>query len=131
MARKKTPFPKLAEREALAALRWLHALGTVTSKQIASALRERERLVDEIKAKLEALGGEGARFLNAASFTKPTRRRRAKRVSAKARAAWAMQGRYIGAVRRLSAANRAAVKKIRETKGVRAAVAAAKRIAKA
>lgn len=122
-------FPQLTENEAHAALRWLHAVGTVTSKQIVSALRRREKLVAEIKAKLEALGGEGARFLGSASLRNRPARRRQKRVSAKARKAWADQGRYIGAVRTLSKADRAKVRAIREKNGVGAAIAAAKRLA--
>jgi hypothetical protein len=40
------------------------------------------------------------------------------------------QGRYMAAVRQLSKADRAKVKAIREKSGVRAAIAAAKRMAK-
>jgi hypothetical protein len=47
----------------------------------------------------------------------------------RAEAAWRAQGRYLGAVRRLSKVNRAKVKAIREKKGVGSAIAAAKRIA--
>ena len=45
--RRKAPFPKLAAEDALAALRWLHATGELTAKQIAGALRKREEFVDE------------------------------------------------------------------------------------
>lgn len=51
------------------------------------------------------------------------------RVSAATRAAWAAQGRYMAAVRRLPKAARARIKAIREKSGVRAAIAAAKRSA--
>ena len=130
MTRRKALFPKLSEREALAALRWLHALGKVRSKEIVDALRERDRLAAEIRERLEQLGGEGARFLNAASFHERAPRPKTKRVSAKARAAWKAQGRYLGAVRRLSKTDRAKVKAIREKSGVRAAIATAMKIAR-
>lgn len=49
---------------------------------------------------------------------KPRRRK----VSAKARAAWKAQGRYMAAVRRLSKADRAKVRAVREKSGIRAAI---------
>lgn len=129
MARK-ARFPRLSADETHHALKWLHATGKVRAKEIVDALCGRDRLVAEIKARLEELGGEGTRFLNAASFSKTTPRRRAEGVSAAARAAWRAQGRYLGAVRRLSKADRVKVKAIREKSGVRAAIAEAMRIAK-
>lgn len=126
MARK-SPFPRLSPKEAHAALRWLHALGKVRSSDIANALKEREQLVDELKKRLEQLGGEGLRFLRGAtSFEKRPRRRSASKA---ARAAWRAQGRYMGFVRQLSKADRMKVKAIREKSGVRAAIASAKKIA--
>jgi hypothetical protein len=129
--RRKAPFPKLAAEDALAALRWLHATGVVTAKQIASALRKRQELVDEIRRRLEELGGRGARFLTSvAALRRPTSpRRRRRKASAKAVAAWKAQGQYMAAVRRLSKADRLKVKKIREAKGVAAATNAARRMA--
>jgi hypothetical protein len=49
-------------------------------------------------------------------------------ISAKRRAAMRIQGRYMGAISRLSAAKRAEVKKVRATKGVDAAIALAKKL---
>ena len=51
-------------------------------------------------------------------------------ISAKRRAAMRVQGRYIGAIRPLSAAQRAQVKKLRVTKGAEAAIAFARRLAR-
>jgi hypothetical protein len=99
----------------------------VPANQIVNALRRRDRLVAEIKARLEELGGEGLRFMRGPESLR--KRPRRKRVSAKARAAWKAQGRYLGAVRRLSKADRAKVKAIREKNGVKAAIAAARRLA--
>jgi hypothetical protein len=47
--------------------------------------------------------------------------------SAKARASLVLQGRYMGYVRQLKPRQKAQVRKIREAKGVRAAIAKAKR----
>ena len=130
MARRKSPFPKLSPKEAHAALRWLHALGKVKTSDITGALRRREELVNEIKERLEQLGGEGLRFLRGPEALQKRARKAPKRVSKAARAAWKAQGRYMAAVRRLSKADRARMKVIREKSGVGAAIAAAKKTAK-
>jgi len=134
--RKNAPFPRLTAADAHTALRWLHATGVVTAKQIAGALKKRQELVSEIKARLkelaslQALGGDSARFVtSSAALRRPTRRRHRK-ATAKAVAAWRAQGRYLAAVRLLSKTARLKVKKIREAKGVGMAIAAAKRMAK-
>ena len=49
-------------------------------------------------------------------------------ISAKRRAAMRVQGRYMSAIRTLSAAQRAQVKKVRAAKGVDAAIAAARKL---
>jgi hypothetical protein len=51
-------------------------------------------------------------------------------ISAKRRAAMRVQGRYMGAIRTLSAAQRAQVKKLRAAKGAEAAVALAQKLAR-
>jgi hypothetical protein len=127
---RKSPFPKLAADEAHAALRWLHALGKVSAKEIAGALKERDRLAAEIRARLEQLGGQGGRFLTSVAALQRPAKRRLRRVSAKARAAWAAQGRYMAAVRRLPKAARVKVAAIRKAKGVKAAIAAAKKVSR-
>jgi hypothetical protein len=128
--RKKAPFPKLTAADAVAALWWMHATGVVTAKQIGDALRKRKELVEEIRQRLEALGGHGARFLTgvAALRRPPAVKRRRRKISARAQAVWRAQGRYMAAVRQLSKANRVKVKKIREAKGVGAAIAAAAKL---
>lgn len=135
MARKQQ-FPRLSGDEALAALRWLVGRGTIKVSHIKGALRRREGLVREIRTRLAALGDDGLRLLkdgpfpmNAKRTVGPTKRRH-RRASAKARAAWKAQGQYLGAVRRLSKTNRAKVKAVREKSGARAAIATAKKIAK-
>ncbi len=58
-----------------------------------------------------------------------TRRRRV-RLSPKGRATRVLYGRYIGHLRHLKPRQKALVKKIRRSKGVRAAIAKAKRLSK-
>ena len=53
--------------------------------------------------------------------------RRRPRLSAKARASMVLQGRYMGYMRQLKPRQKAQVRKIRKTKGVRTAIATAKR----
>jgi hypothetical protein len=66
----------------------------------------------------DAIGSDGAsRFT--ASRPRP-------RFSPKARASLVLQGRYIGYIRHLKPRQKAQVRKIRETKGVRAAIAKAR-----
>lgn len=130
MPRRKTAFPRLPPAEAHAALRWLHALGKVKASDIAGALKGRDQLVQEIKDRLEQLGGEGLRFLRGPEGLRKRARKARKRVSKAARAAWKAQGRYMAAVRRLSKADRAKIKAIRKKTGVRAAIAAAKKMAR-
>jgi hypothetical protein len=130
MPRRKTAFPRLSPDQAHAALRWLHAVGKVKASDIAGALKGREQLVQEIKARLEQLGGEGLRFLRGPEGLQKRARKAQKRVSKAARAAWKAQGRYMAAVRRLSKADRGKIKALRDKAGVRAAIAAAKRMAK-
>lgn len=60
----KHKFPKLSAEQPHVALRWLHALGKVTARDIEKALGHRDRLVQEIKERLERLGGEGITVLD-------------------------------------------------------------------
>ena len=52
-----------------------------------------------------------------------------RRLSPKARASMVLQGRYMGYVRQLKPRQKARVRRIRETKGVRAAIAKARKLA--
>ncbi len=102
------------------------------ASEIVSALRKREALVAEVRSKLGALGGHGLRFLRGPEAFEPRPVRRARRkASAKAQSAWRNQGKYLGAVRHFSRTDRAKVKAIRQKSGVRAAIAAARKPAKA
>jgi DNA-binding CsgD family transcriptional regulator len=57
------------------------------------------------------------------------RRRRRLQLTPARRAALRLQGQYMGTMRGLSRAQKAKVRKIRDTKGIRAAIAAARRLA--
>jgi hypothetical protein len=85
-----------------------------------------------IRRRLEELGGQAAWILTSVTALRwpPAAKRRRRKALAKARAAWKAQGRYLGAVRQLSVADRAKVKAIREKKGVRAAITAARKMEK-
>ena len=110
----------------------LHILiseGKLTAKHVSDALKRREQLIHELRTKLAGLvGGKDGPFPAKKSRRKVTRKKR--RMSPARRAALRLNGKYMGHVRRLSTAQKATVKKIRETKGVRAGIAAAKRMAK-
>jgi hypothetical protein len=115
--------------------------GQVRASDVWKALQRREHLLNDLKGRLAALGenmkgvaakgGPFRELSNATRARKPQRRRkRSKPISAARKAAMHTQGRYLAAVRPLSKANRAKVKAIRTKSGVRAAIAAAKRIGK-
>jgi hypothetical protein len=133
-------MPKAARRVTFSADRAAQALsiliheGKLKAQDVARALRRRERLIRELTDKLSSLGHEasdaaaslvGRRGPRAAGRKKPAR------ISKALRAARQAQGRYLGAIRRLPANSRAKVKAIREKSGVRTAIAAAKKMAKA
>jgi hypothetical protein len=106
------------------------------------ALQRRDRLIRALRASLAALEagvvGVGRRVLKDGPFPmagkgKPagTRAvRRNPRISAATRKIYQQQGRYMAAVRQLPKAGRAKVKAIREKSGVRATIAAAKKMAR-
>jgi hypothetical protein len=107
--------------------------GKLKAAEVWRALERRERILNELKGRLEALGGDlkGMVAKNAPSRMGRRRAEKPQRKASKARrAAMAMHGKYLGAIRQLSKANRAKAKAIREKSGVRAAIAAAKRMAR-
>jgi signal transduction histidine kinase len=117
----------------------LVAEGRIAAREVEKALKKRDRLIREIRERMAALGVEGARVggrlasraaKSLRSAEKRTRKDRRRAVSAATKAARRAQGQYMAAVRRLSKDVRKRVLEIRKTKGVRAAIAAAKRLAK-
>lgn len=70
--------------------------------------------------------------LSATVSTNGTRKRNdRRRLSAKARASLVLQGRYMGFMRQLKPRQKAQVRKVKDAKGVRAAITRAKRLARA
>jgi hypothetical protein len=92
----------------------------------------------ELKATLAPLALIGGTVVSEAGRPDASPNGRAKKasspsgglISPKRRAAMRVQGRYMGAISRLSAAKRAEVKKVRAEKGADAAIALAQRLAR-
>jgi hypothetical protein len=121
---------KISADRAAHALHLLIADGKIAAKDVTNALKRREAMISDLRKRLIALeqgaiSGIGATGRELARTA--TRKRR--KMSPARLAALRLNGSYMGYVRRLSKAQKASLKKIRETKGVRAAIAAARKIA--
>jgi hypothetical protein len=81
-----------------------------------------------LRAALRSLDGTLQKVI-ATNGTATTVPRRRPHLSAKARASLVLQGRYMGFMRQLKPRQKAQVRKIKEAKGVRAAIKKAKSIA--
>ncbi len=88
------------------------------------SLSEVDRSLRPFAAMLSALDGGGGVARNIIARRRP-------RLSRKQRASLKLQGRYMGYMRQLTARQKAQVRKIREAKGVRAAIARARKVARA
>jgi hypothetical protein len=142
MARRRRSSLALSAQQAQAALGVLVQEGKLKAGEIRKALQRRDRLIKALKARLAAIEtgvvSIGRRMLKDGPFPMAGKRktatrrpaRRKPRISAATRKMYQQQGRYMAAVRQLPKDARAKVKEIREKSGVRAAIAAAKRIAK-
>jgi hypothetical protein len=126
---------RLSSQHAVQALQALVDEGKLSAHDVVQALRRRERTIEDLRRRLAELveGVSGA----ASRITRTVRQRAPRKVQKKSRpiskaqrAARQAQGRYMGAVRQLSAEAKAKVKAIREKSGVRAAIVAAKKMAK-
>jgi hypothetical protein len=115
---------RIAANHAVHALHLLVAEGKIKTQDIASALKRREALIADLRQRLAALE---AGIVSAGRTMERTAKRR---LSPKRRAALKLHGQYLGFVRPLSKAAKAKVKAIREKSGVRAAIAAARRMGK-
>lgn len=135
MRRKTKKALKLSAHHASIALGLLIADGKIAAKDVAAALKRREKLIKELRAKLSALEAAAAPLARrvAADGRKAARRaapKARKAISRAQRAARQAQGRYLGAIRQLSRQARAKVKVIRKQSGVDAAIRAAVKMAK-
>lgn len=130
----------LNDGQARQVLAMLLSGGKIKGSDIHTALVGYRRRVEELRAELGRLeGGDGpfpmervkGRRPRAKAAKVPPARRKAKRTSPKRRRAMRQQGRYLAAVRPLRPADRAKVKKVRTEKGFAAAIAEARRLARA
>ncbi len=134
MRRKTRKALNLSAHHAGVALHMLVEEGKIAAGDIAKALRNRERMIKELRKRLAALETSArpmARRL--ASAGRKAVRRAApparKAITRAQRVARQAQGRYMAAVRRLSADARARIREIRKESGVDAAIKAALKMA--
>ena len=134
MRRKTRKALNLSAHHAGVALHMLVEEGKIAAGDIAKALRNRERMIKELRKRLSALETSArpmARRL--ASAGRKAVRRAApparKAITRAQRVARQAQGRYMAAVRRLSADARARIREIRKESGVDAAIKAALKMA--
>lgn len=140
MARRRRSALALSGEHSRQAIAILIQEGRLKASEVRKALQRRDRLIKALKARLSALEqgavGIGKRLkasLPTARKPRTGRRkvaRRKPRISAATRKLYQQQGRYMAALRPLSKEQRGKIKAIREKSGVRAAIAAAKRMAK-
>lgn len=129
MKAKRRPTLRIATEHAAHALHLLIAEGKIAATDVTNALKRREALIADLRQRLTALEA-GALVKTGVETRKGRVRRRRRKISAATRAKFRAQGRYMAALRRLPKAARAKAKAIREKSGVRAAIAAAKRMGK-
>ena len=127
----------LTPNESHYALQALMASGALRASQVEKALRGREdeiRSLRERLASLESLGasarGGRGRRAGRPRAAGPSRRIRRRRMSPKTRALRKLQGKYMGLVRGLKAAEKARVRAVREKQGMGAAIQLASSLGK-
>ena len=134
--RNRMGLPRISAEEARQALHVLIADGRIAAREVQNALARREKLVHDLRQRLNALGEDVALAMARSPIGTPAgrkalRRKAGKAITAAQRTARQAQGRYLGAIRQLSKASRAKVREIRKSSGVAAAIAAARKMAKA
>jgi hypothetical protein len=134
MRRKTRKALRISAEHAAVALHLLIEDGKIAAADVRRALRNREKLIHDLRERLTAL--ERAAAPAARRIAKAGRRavRRAKpkarrAISRAQKAARRAQGQYLGAIRRLSREARDQIKAIRKQSGVAAAIKAARRLA--
>jgi len=118
---------KLTDSQARKAIAVFISQRKVRPTQVAAAVRAHDRMVSELRQRLAAL--ESGKALDGPRRPRVERKTQ-KRISAKRRAAMARQGKYLGAIRRLSAKDRVKIKAILASRGYSAAMKQARRLAK-
>ena len=140
MAKRRRSSLALSGEHARQALAILVQEGKLRASEVTKALLRRDRLIKALKASLSALETgvvtAGKRLKRAFPMARKARTasrkvaRRKATLSAATRKLYQQQGRYMAALRPLSKDQRAKIKAVREKSGVRAAIAAAKRMAR-
>jgi hypothetical protein len=141
MAKRPRQSLALSGEHARQALAILIQEGKLAASEVKKTLQRRDRLVRVLRGSLAALEAGvvkvGRQFKDSpfairrrAKTAKRSTKRRKPTISAATRKMYQQQGRYMAAVRQLPKADRAKIKEIREKSGVRAATAAARRMAK-
>ncbi len=110
----------------------------ISAADIAKALSKRRKEIESVRqrlAELESLGGSARGARRAVPKRRRAKRaaasRRKLKLSTRVRAQRRLQGKYMGYVRRLAAAQKAEVRKVRQEKGWREAIRMAARLVKA
>ena len=111
-------------------LQTLVSQGKVRQNQITAILGGRTKEIASLRERLAALEGvaRAPRGRRAGSSAPPARRRNVT-ISPKVRALRRLQGKYMGYVRRLKAAEKARVREVREKQGMQAAIRLASSLA--
>jgi len=135
MKRKTKKALKLTAHHAVIALNMLVQEGKIVAADVAGALKRREKVMKELRAKLSALEKASApvarRVASAGrEAVRRARPRARKAISRAQKVARRAQGRYMAAVRRLSEDARVKIREIRKQSGVDAAIKAAVKMAK-
>jgi hypothetical protein len=134
MRRKTKKALKLSAEHAAVALHLLIEDGKVAAADVTRALKNREQMIRDLRARLSDLEKAAAPVARriAKAGRKAARRaapRARKAISSAQKAARKAQGRYLAAIRRLSKDARAKIKAIRKQSGVVAAIKAARKLA--
>ncbi len=128
MRRKTKKALRLSAHHASLALQMLVDDGKIAAKDVAAALKRREKTIRELRARLSALGEDVAASVAKTAAREAPRARRA--ITQAQRRARQAQGRYLGAIRKLSRQARVRVRRIRAKSGVDAAIRAAVKMAR-
>ncbi len=118
---------KLTPEQSHYVLETLLARRRVRTAEVSKALRDRDREIRDLRARLANLQSPGGGAVKPGGGA-PVRRRA--RLSGRVRALRRLQGRYMGFVRRLKPAQKARVRAVREKQGIGPAIRLASSLAK-
>lgn len=115
---------RMTPAEAHYVLQTLLSQGKIRQSQVNAVLGGRTKEIATLRERLAALEGipEGQRGKSRGRAKASAGRRRNVKISPKVRALRRLQGKYMGYVRRLKAAEKARVREVREKQGMQAAI---------